>query len=94
MLFKNCLKTAKIDHNLAMIPYLLLLCLVSTKKQSVKSTLTVKSWKLVVGDQELINGPLWQTVKPDESFWAIESPGVLSMTLEKVCGQNLWPVKL
>ena len=63
----------------------------TARKQSVKSTLCTKTWKLVVNDIELINGDLHASVKPDECVWAIESPGVLCMTLEKVCCGNIWP---
>lgn len=62
----------------------------TVKKQSIKSTLTIKNWKLVINDIELINGELFATVKPDECYWNIDSPGVLCMTLEKVECINLW----
>jgi len=63
----------------------------TARKQAITSTLTVNTWKLVVNGVQLLKGDLWAAVKPGDSMWAIESPGVLSMTLEKVMGGNVWP---
>jgi len=60
-------------------------------KQAISSTLTINSWKLVVNGVQLVKGDFYAPIKADESYWNIESPGVLCMTLEKVSVTNLWP---
>ncbi|XP_057315834.1 tubulin--tyrosine ligase-like protein 12 [Hydractinia symbiolongicarpus] len=64
----------------------------TAKKRAIKSTLTTKHWTLVVENKQLIDGALFTSVKSDDSYWSIESPGVLCMTLEKVLTNDVWPV--
>ena len=68
----------------------------TVQKNDIKNTLTYKSWELeVLGEDLLVKGDLYNAVIPDESWWSIESPGVLCMALQKG-GSNavLWPVSL
>ena len=66
---------------------------ITAKKQTIKSTLSTHHWKLVVLGQELVNGQLHGSVKAEDSYWSIESPGLLCMTLEKV-DKAVWSVSL
>ena len=63
-------------------------------KSHIKSQLTMQRWKLEVeGMGILIDGDLNENVVPDESWWAIESPGVLCMSLKKgISYGELWNV--
>eukprot|EP00794_Sanderia_malayensis_P019792 gene19792-21732_t len=55
-----------------------------TKKQGVKSQLNASHWKLEVdGMGVIIDGDLSEYVLVDESYWSIESSGVLCMALRK-----------
>lgn len=67
---------------------------VTANKKSIKSTLTRKSWELLVNDKEVLNGELFAAIKVDESYWSIESPGVFCMTLDKVLvgEDHIWQV--
>lgn len=65
---------------------------ITAKKDSIKSALTTTTWKLSVNGKEIINGELSASVKADDSYWAIEAPGMLCMTFEKVRGDKTWKV--
>ena len=66
----------------------------TAKKNAIKSTLTRTTWKLTVDGKEIIDGQLNAAVKADDSYWAIESAGMLCMTLEKVLPDATWEVNI
>uniref|UniRef100_A0A7M5XA26 CS domain-containing protein n=2 Tax=Clytia hemisphaerica TaxID=252671 RepID=A0A7M5XA26_9CNID len=66
----------------------------TAKKNNIKSALTTNTWKLFVDGKEMLNGELFARVKADDSYWAIEQPGVLCMTLEKVLTDETWKALL
>ena len=56
----------------------------NTHKLDVKSTLKTNHWHLEIkGMGVLIDGDFTDSVVANESFWAIEAPGVLTMYLRK-----------
>ena len=56
----------------------------NTHKQDIKSILKTNHWHLEInGMGVLIDGDFTDSVVTDESFWAIESPGILTMYLRK-----------
>ncbi len=65
-----------------------------TKKQEINSELSSSHWKLEVDNMGVvIDGNLSDGVLPDESYWSIESPGVLCMALrKKSASEKLWTV--
>ena len=67
-----------------------------TKKNQIKSVLTSNKWKLEVDDMgTIIDGDLFEKIVPDESWWSIESAGVLCMALQKsVTSGELWTVSV
>ena len=67
---------------------------ITAKKKTIQSTLTTTAWKLVVDGKEIINGKLFAAVKAEDSYWAIESPGMLCMTFEKVLSDKTWHVSI
>ena len=66
---------------------------IGVHKRAIKSNLSSSKWELVVNDKELINDELFHAVKADDSYWSIEKPGLLCMTLEKVLATETWEVK-
>ena len=66
----------------------------TAKKNAIKSKLTTTTWKLTVDGKDMIDGQLYAAVKADDSYWAIETPGMFCMTLEKVSPDKTWEVNI
>ena len=66
----------------------------TTHKYDIKSVLTANHWHLEVEDMGvLVSGDFAHRINPEESFWTIETPGVLSMYLRKGdINQQNWTV--
>ena len=65
----------------------------TASKNAIKSFLTNTAWSLVVEGKDIISGSLHAPVKQDESFWSIDEPGLLCMSLQKVYTDETWPVR-
>ena len=66
---------------------------VSIDKKKIRSSLSSSKWRLMIGEEEMINGELFAAVKADDSYWSIEEPGLFCMTLEKVASNTPWKVR-
>lgn len=66
---------------------------ITASKKEIKSILTNTAWSLEVEGKDIISGSLHAPVKQDESFWSIDEPGLLCMSLQKVNTDETWPVR-
>ena len=67
----------------------------NAKKRDIVNHLTPKKWTFgIKGKEAIIDGYFHDTVSSSESFWTIDSPGVVQMTLQKPEHEDtvMWPV--
>ncbi|XP_047133078.1 uncharacterized protein LOC100201735 isoform X1 [Hydra vulgaris] len=62
----------------------------TAKKRDITSNLKRNSWELIVNGKVLVSGILFNAIKVDSSFWSIDEPGLLCMTIEKMDVEEVW----